>query len=151
MPSSFSSPTSGNRHYIPLYQYLFHECIIINGMCSVGPEPFSLTIRNALNGVLGEIPGGVMTGDGTLLNRETFNWAAWEPKVGDNDDALEVIRTVTAMRRGPGRDFLVFGRMQRPTTCHVVAISHIDTRREHYTNFGRRNDRSALVMLSPDS
>jgi hypothetical protein len=55
-----------------------------------------------------------MIGDGTLLNRETFNWAEWEPRVGHNAEALEMIRTVTAMRRGPGRDFLVYGRMQRP-------------------------------------
>ena len=123
-----SSPGSGNRSYIPLYQYLFHECIIINGMMSVGPEPFALPIRNAWNGVLGEIPGGVLTGDGTLLNRETFNWAAWEPKVGNDDDALEMIRTVTAMRRGPGRDFLVYGRMLRPARVdgNVVSWVHDD-------------------------
>lgn len=109
-----SPPSSGIRDFVPVYHYLFHECMILHGMMSTGPEPYALPIRNAWNGVLGEIPGAVMTGDGTLLNRETFNWAEWEPKVGSNDDALEMIRTVTAMRRGPGRDFLVYGRMQRP-------------------------------------
>ena len=103
-----SSPSSGNAaEFVPVYNYLFHECIITQGMMSIGPEPFSLPIRNAWNGVLGEIPGAVMTGDGTLLNRETSNWAPWRPKVGNNDDALEMIRAVTAIERGPGRDFLV--------------------------------------------
>ena len=105
---------------VPIFHYLFHECIIIQGMMSVGPEPYSLPIRSAWNCVLGEIPGGVMTGNGTLLNRETGNWAPWQPKVGNNEDALEMIRTVTAMRRGQGRDFLVYGRMQHPAAVSGV-------------------------------
>jgi hypothetical protein len=109
-----SPPGSGLPDFVPLYHYLFHECTIMHGMMSTGGEPFALPIRNAWNAVLGQIPGAVMTGDGELLNRETFNWAPWEPKVGSNDDSLEMIRTVTAMRRGPGRSFLVYGRMQRP-------------------------------------
>ncbi len=50
---------------IPLYQFLFHECIILHGMMSPGPEPYHVQIANAANGVLGEIPGGVLTGNGT--------------------------------------------------------------------------------------
>jgi len=121
-----STPGSGELNYIPLYHYLFHECIVMNGMMSLGGEPYALPMRNAWNCVWGEIPGAVMIGDGTLLNRETFNWATWEPKVGSNDDSLEMIRTVTAMRRGPGRDFLVFGRMQRPALlqCEIMRWTH---------------------------
>jgi hypothetical protein len=78
------------------------------------PEPYHLQIRNANNGVLGEIPGGVLTGDGTLLDKDTDNWADWEPKVGSDFEALEMIRVVTAMRRGAGRPYLVYGRMQSP-------------------------------------
>ncbi|HUU23909.1 MAG TPA: DUF6259 domain-containing protein [Phycisphaerae bacterium] len=106
--------------FVPVYHYLYHECIIMHGMMGFGPEPHHLPIRNAYNCVLGEIPGAVMTGDGTLLNKDTINWAPWEPKVGDNDDALEVIRTTTAMRRGPGRDFLVYGRMLPPARVENI-------------------------------
>ena len=126
-----SPPTSGQRDYIPLYHYLFHECMIMHGMMSTGGEPYALPIRNAWNCVWGEIPGAVMTGDGTLLNRETFNWAEWEPKVGSNDDALEMIRTVTALRRGPGRGFLVYGRMQRPARVEVELVGR-DHDGHHY-------------------
>jgi hypothetical protein len=105
---------------VPLYQFLFHECIVMHGMMSPGPEPWHLEISNAANGVLGEIPGGVLTGSGTLLDKDTYNWAPWEPKVGDPDRGLDMIRGVTAMRRGPGKDFLVYGRMQRP--AHVNGI-----------------------------
>ena len=111
---------------IPLYQFLFHECITIQGMMGNAPEPYHLPIRNAVNCVLGGIPGGVLTGDGTLLGRDTNNWAPWEPKVGNDDDALEMIRTVTALRRGPGRDFLVFGRMLAP-----AQVEGIETMRWH--------------------
>ncbi len=105
---------------IPLYQFLFHECIIMQGHMGHAPEPYHLQIRNAYNGVMGEIPGGVMTGDGTLLAKDTENWADWEPKVGSDDEALEMIRAVTAMRRGAGRDFLVFGRMLAPARVRRI-------------------------------
>ncbi|MCX7598441.1 MAG: DUF6259 domain-containing protein [Armatimonadetes bacterium] len=117
-------PDGDTESFIPLYHYLYHECIVMHGMMSVGYEPYALPMRNAYNCVIGEIPGAVMTGDGTLLNRETFNWAEWEPKIGSNEDALEMIRTVTAMRRGPGRDFLVYGRMMRP--AKVDGIDRIE-------------------------
>lgn len=113
-------PDGGTETFIPLYHYLYHECIIMHGMMSLGYEPYALPMRNAYNCVIGEIPGAVMTGDGTLLNRETFNWAEWDPKVGNNEDALEMIRTVTAMRRGAGRDFLVYGRMMRPASVRGI-------------------------------
>ena len=99
---------------IPLYQFLFHECVILQGMMGNAPEPYHLVIRNAVNGVLGGIPGGVLTGDGTLLDKDTNNWAPWEPKVENSANAFEMIRVVTALRRGPGRDYLIYGRMLRP-------------------------------------
>jgi hypothetical protein len=99
---------------VPLYQFLFHECIIMHGGMGYAPEPYHLQIRNAYNGVMGEIAGGVLTGDGSLLAKDTGNWANWEPKVGSDEEALEMIRVVTAMRRTAGRDFLVFGRMLAP-------------------------------------
>ena len=102
-----------NYDFMPLYHYLYHECITLQGGMGMGPEPHHLPIRNACNAVLGEIPGAVMIGDGTLLNKDTGNWANWEPRVGSDDDAVAMLRSVTATRRGAGRDFLLFGRMLR--------------------------------------
>ena len=116
-PPGYTGPF-GQTH--PIFQFLFHECIVMHGAMGPAPEPYHLPIRNAYNGVMGEIPGGVLTGDGTLLNKDTYNWAPWEPTVGSDNDALEMIRTVTALRRGPGRDFLVFGRMQKPCPLEDV-------------------------------
>ncbi len=118
-----SVPGSGQLDYVPLYAYLFHECTLMHGMMSYGPEPYALETRNAWNGVWGLMPGAVMCGDGSLLNRETWNWAEWSPKVGRHDTALAVIRHVTAMRRGAGRDFLVYGRMVRPAAVQTAQVT----------------------------
>ncbi|MAE60195.1 MAG: hypothetical protein CMJ49_02440 [Planctomycetaceae bacterium] len=123
---------TGYPNVVPLYHFLFHECIILHGMMGYGPEPYHLPIRNALNGVLGEIPGGAMIGDGTLLNKNTVNWAPWEPRVGSDDDALEMIRTVTALRRGAGRPFMVYGRLQRPAEVNGIETICWDREVNHY-------------------
>jgi len=122
---------------IPIYQYLFHECVVLQGMMGFGPEPYHLVIKNATNFVLGGIPGGVMTGDGTLLDKDTSNWALWEPKAGDSEDAFAVLRNTLAVRRGAGKEFLVFGRMQRP--AEVAGIERIK-----WNYWGRNNDYAAV-------
>lgn len=108
--------------FMPLYHYLYHECITLQGGMGVGPEPHHLETRNACNAVLGEIPGAVMTGDGSLLNKDTGNWARWAPKVGSDAAAVAMLRSVLALRRGPGRDFLVYGRMLRPAAVDGVPL-----------------------------
>jgi hypothetical protein len=113
---------TSDYEFLPLYHFLYHECIIIQGGMGMGPEPHHLPTRNACNLVLGQLPGAVIIGDGTLLNKDTGNWAPWEPRVGDDDDAVEVMRTALALRRGPGRDFLVFGRMQRPAAVSGIGV-----------------------------
>ncbi len=105
---------------IPLYQFLYHECIVFQGMMGNAPEPYHIPLRTAVNCAWGQIPGGVLTGAGTLLDKDTNNWAPWEPQVGNPDDGLEMLRTVTALRRGPGRDFLVYGRMLRPAQVEGI-------------------------------
>ena len=113
-PEGYGSDT------IPLYQYLFHECIVLQGMMGNAPEPYHLAIRSAVNCVLGSIPGGVLTGDGALLDKDTFNWANWEPRYENQENALAVMRSVLALRRGDGRDFLVYGRMMRPALVNGI-------------------------------
>jgi hypothetical protein len=115
-------PPGYGNDIIPLYQFLFHECIVLQGMMSSGQEPYHLEIANAANAVLGEIPGGVLAGDGSLVTRDTNNWAPWQPVVGDPDKGLAMIRSVTALRRGPGKDFLVFGRMLRPAGVEDIPL-----------------------------
>jgi hypothetical protein len=108
--------------FVPLYHYLYHEFMLIQGGFGCGPEPYHLQIRNAYNLVVGEIPGAVMQGDGRLLNKDTLNWAPWEPYIGDNEAALTLLRAATALRRGPAREFLVYGRMQAPAPIEQIVV-----------------------------
>jgi hypothetical protein len=123
-PGHPGPPGSGGalREFVPLYHFLYHEFILMQGGFGFGPEPYHLPIRNAYNLVIGQIPGAVLTGEGKLLNQDTNNWAPWQPQVGSNEDALEVLRTATALRRGRARDFLVFGRMLRPSSANGIKI-----------------------------
>ena len=116
--------TGYGHAFFPLYSFLYHEFLVMQGGFGSAPEPYHMPIRNAYNLVVGEIPGGVLTGDGSLLNRDTFNWAPWNPPVGDNDDSLAMLRCTAALRRGKARDFLVFGRMQRPATIRGIKVVH---------------------------
>ena len=107
----------------PLYNFLYHELILLQGGLNYGPEPYHVVIGNAYDLVVGEIPGAVMKGDGRLLNKvdeiEGF-WAPWDPQAGDNDDALQMLRAAMALRRGKGKDFLVYGRMLRPAKVQNI-------------------------------
>jgi hypothetical protein len=107
---------------VPLYHFLYHELLLIQGGFGQGADPHHLAIRNAFNLVVGEIPGAVLKGDGQLLNvgRTDINWAPWEPAVGDNEESLAMLAAATALRRGPAKDFLVYGRMQRPAALEGV-------------------------------
>lgn len=117
---------------IPLYHFLYHEFILIQGGFGHGPEPYHLPIRNAYNLVIGEIPGAVMKGDGRLLNKDTANWAPWEPQIGSNEDALQVLKVATVLRRGRGKDFLVYGRMLPPArVCTAQAVEWEEEGRPH--------------------
>ncbi|MBI2503445.1 MAG: hypothetical protein HYW07_09490, partial [Candidatus Latescibacteria bacterium] len=106
--------------FVPLYHFLYHEFILIQGGFGSAPEPYHLPIRNAYNLVIGQIPGAVMKGDGQLLNLDTMNWAPWDPQVGSDEDAVELLRRTIALRRGPAHDFLVYGRMLAPATVNGI-------------------------------
>jgi hypothetical protein len=101
---------------IPLFHFLYHELLPIQGGFGWAPEPHHVAIRNAWNVVVGEMPGGVLTPDGRLLDRDTVNWAPWDDAIEDPAAGLTVLRSGLALRRGPARDLLVFGRMERTAT-----------------------------------
>jgi len=57
-----------------------------------------------------------------ILFAETDSWAHWEPKVGSYQEALEMIRVVTTMRRGAVWDYLVFSRRQAPAKIRGMKL-----------------------------
>jgi len=112
--------------FFPLYSFLYHEFIIIQGGFGVAPTPYHLEIRSAYNLIMGEIPGAILTGDGSLLNRGDTDawWSPWSPAFGNNDDSIAMLRCTVALRRGKGRNYLVFGRMHRPANTTGIKIVH---------------------------
>ena len=114
---------------IPLFHFLYHELIPIQGGFGWAPEPHHVALRNAWNLVIGELPGGVLTPSGRLLDRDTVNWAPWDEPVEDEAAGLAVLRSGLALRRGPGREILVFGRMERTARVSEVADPAMGLRR----------------------
>jgi hypothetical protein len=120
------------RNFLPLWNYLYHEFTLIQGAFGAGPDPFYTVTRNAYNLVTGAMPAGVIDGKGRLMNREAFPWASWEPFMGSEEDVWQMYRTALALRRGKGREYLVLGRMQRPSNISGIAVkTWIEAERRH--------------------
>lgn len=107
-------PPEFNNDYIPMYQYLFHDCTVLHAMMGFGPEPYHLALRTAASYIYGTIPGGVLKGDGLLLDLDTGNWAEWVAPVENHDNAMHIMKSCAAMRRSRFASHLVYGKMQRP-------------------------------------
>ena len=120
--------------FFPLYSFLYHEFIVIQGGFGVAPPPYHLPIRSAYNLVMGEILGAILTGDGSLLNRGDSDmwWSPWDSSKGSNEDAITMLRRTVALRRGKARDFLVFGRMQRPAVVGPIKMVHWESSGQVY-------------------
>lgn len=111
--------------FIPLAIYLFHEFIMFQGAFGCGQEPYHLRIRTAANLVWGAIPGGVLTGNGDFVNRDhPMPWAVWEPALGDNRQTIAIMKSATALRRGQGKPYLVYGKMMPPAQIKDIEICH---------------------------
>ena len=67
-----------------------------------------------------------MTGDGTMLSRGETNhwWMPWKPEVGDNESTLAMLKSVSNLRRGNAKEYLVYGRMQRPAEITGIKTVH---------------------------
>ncbi len=128
----------GHRDYgslfFPLYSFLYHEFIVIQGGFGVAPPPYHLEIRSAVNLIMGEIPGAILRGDGSLLNRCDSDawWSPWDSSMGSQEDAIAMLRRTVALRRGKARDYLVFGRMLRPAQVDEIKIVHWEMNSQVY-------------------
>jgi len=70
--------------------------------------------------VLGDIMTAIVGPGGRLMNWAGQPWASWDTPAGDQEAILTLLRRATGMRRGSGRDFLVFGRLLRPYPVHDI-------------------------------
>ncbi|HWE64968.1 MAG TPA: DUF6259 domain-containing protein, partial [Chloroflexota bacterium] len=107
--------------FVPLYYYLYHDYIMTQSMFGAAPNPYFLVLKFARAFILGDVLGCHMGAGGRLQNWDPPRgtpwgepWMEWDRPAGDQDAAYAVLRNATALRRGAGKDFLLFGRMLRP-------------------------------------
>jgi hypothetical protein len=101
-------------HGIPLYQYLFHEYILTQGAFSLAPNPHWMEIKTVHSLTLGDIPSGLLGPGGRLMAIEGTPWALWDSPEGDQEAIFALLKGALALRRGAGKPWLVFGRLQKP-------------------------------------
>ena len=51
-------------------------------------------------------------------------WSFWEPELGDNTQTISMIKNATALRRGNGKPYLVYGKMQSPSQINDIETIH---------------------------
>jgi hypothetical protein len=114
-------PTS---RFVPLYQYLFHEYILTQAAFALAPNPYWMQIKTVHSFVLGDILTAIMGPGGRLMAWAGRPWATWDTPPGNQEAILTLLRRAIALRRGVGRDFLVFGRMLRPLAVQDIEPVH---------------------------
>ena len=131
-------PPEYDERFIPLYQYLFHDCVVLHAMMGYAPEPYYLALRSATAFIYGEIPGGVLRGDGLLLDIDTGNWAEWKEPIEDQEIAMRMMRACNDLRRDMP-DYLIYGQMERP-------LQRFKSQRYRWTDPRGRNQDLANVF-----
>lgn len=112
------------KDFFPLYQYLFHEYILLQGTFGKGADPFHMRIKSAWNFVLGNLDGGILGSQGEFVdNLECYPWAVWKKNTGDQEKIIQIIKNLQILRRGSAKEFLAFGRMERPVELHKIPVA----------------------------
>src|SRR5205085_12342544 len=83
-----------------------------------------MQIKTAHSFVLGDILTAIMGPEGRLMTWAGRPWATWDTPPGNQEAILTLLRRAVALRRGVGRDFLVFGHMLRPLAVRDIEPVH---------------------------
>lgn len=103
---------------VPAFSFVFHEYCAnfmgnqVEAMVLIDREqsPENLSLRLAYSFAAGDMLTAVLADNGDIH----WSWCTkWEVPVPDQKPLREFIRHLNAWRRGPGKDFLVFGRMEK--------------------------------------
>ena len=138
---------------VPAYAMLFHEYVnnfMGNGVCLCDwfdrhKSAEFIQYRTAYSFVSGDLLSAVMKGGGEMHWSWTVGWDEPGPA---QEPLTELMGTLNAWRRGRGRDFLVFGRMEKdlPVACGTWPLHFLNEHpaldlpsvlSSHWTNGGR--------------
>lgn len=97
---------------IPLYQFLYHEYIqILHGSCGNIKGPDVLLFKTASAFIFGDTAYVELSEKAQLHRAWNLPWGQ-EPL--DQESTIKLMRRANQLRRGPGKEYLIFGRMIKP-------------------------------------
>jgi hypothetical protein len=104
---------------VPAYAFVYHEYVnnfmgnqnAVSAAIDTEKSPKNLLQRLAYSFCAGDMFTVVLKGDGQII----WDWGCpWEAPVPNQEEATELIKNLTAWRKGVAKDFLVYGKMQKP-------------------------------------
>lgn len=88
-----------------------------------GQDPFQMEIKCAWNFVLGNLNGGVLDDRGEFVSTDSrWPWGLWKERMGSQESIRELLKNTQTMRRGSGKPYLVYGRMERPAQIGDIPV-----------------------------
>lgn len=112
---------------VPAFNFVFHEyCANFMGnqveamvLIDRKKSPENLSLRLAYSFAAGDMLTAVLADNGDIH----WSWCTkWEVPVPDQKPLREFMRHLNAWRRGPGKDFLIFGRMEKSPAVRGAEI-----------------------------
>lgn len=104
---------------VPAYAYVYHEYVNnfmgnqnqVSGCIDHEKSPYNLLQRLAYAFCAGDMFTVIIRDDGDMI----WDWdGLWEGLMPSQEETTTLIRNLNAWRRLSGKDFLVYGRMERP-------------------------------------
>ena len=104
---------------MPAYAFVNHEYVnnfmgnqnAVSAAIDVRESPFNFLQRLAYSFCAGDMLTVILRGNGDLI----WDWGTtWETDIPDQGSIIKLVNALNSWRLGSGKDFLVYGRMQKP-------------------------------------
>jgi hypothetical protein len=104
---------------VPAYAFVNHEYVnnfmgnqnAVSAAIDVKQSPFNFLQRLAYSFCAGDMLTVILRGNGDMI----WDWGtAWETEIPDQGSIIELVNALNSWRLGTGKDYLVYGRMQKP-------------------------------------
>lgn len=104
---------------VPAYAFVNHEYLnnfmgnqnATSAFVDIARSPLNLHQRVAMSFVQGDLLTAILKGGGKLC----WEWGgAWDAQGPDHESVVTLMRNLNAWRKGAGKHFLLYGRMEKP-------------------------------------
>ncbi|MDR3193841.1 MAG: DUF6259 domain-containing protein [Tannerella sp.] len=127
---------------VPAYAFVYHEYVnnfmgnqnAVSVAIDTEKSPRNLLQRLAYSFCAGDMLTVVLRGDGQMI----WDWGCpWEAPTPNQQETVDLIRHLTAWRRGAAKEFLVYGKMQKPLPFAGACDQPLYTKKSGYpVHFG---------------